>query len=225
MQLTVREISALLRVPEKTVVRWIEDQGLPAGEVQGQYRLNRSELVEWATAHHVTIPEAVLRGGEDTEAPQPSLADALRLGGIVRLLPGTDKPEVLRSMVDRMPLPVDADRAFLHQVLLSREKLGSTGIGGGYAIPHARNPIVLDVAGPQVTLCFLERPVDFQALDGKPVHTFFALVSPTVRAHLHMLSRIGYALQRPEFRTLVDQRAPDEDILKAAAVVDQGLEG
>ena len=68
-----------------------------------------------------------------------------------------------------MKLPDDVDREFLYQVLLAREALGSTGIGDGIAIPHVRNPIVLHLSRPTVTLCFLEQPVDFGALDGQPV--------------------------------------------------------
>src|SRR5438034_985186 len=62
-----------------------------------------------------------------------------------------------------------------------REALQSTGVGDGIAIPHVRNPIVLHVSRPMITLCFLERPIDFGALDGKPVHVLFSLISPTVR--------------------------------------------
>ena len=59
-------------------------------------------------------------------------------------------------------------REFLYQILLARESLGSTGIGDGVAIPHVRNPVVLHVSEPVVTLSFLETPIDFHALDGKP---------------------------------------------------------
>jgi PTS system nitrogen regulatory IIA component len=101
---------------------------------------------------------------------------------------------VLRSVVELLRLPDHVDREFLLQVLLARESLGSTGIGDGIAIPHARNPIVLNVERPTITLCFLENPVDFAALDGLPVTMLFTLVNPTVRAHLHLLSRLAFIL-------------------------------
>ena len=85
-----------------------------------------------------------------------------------------------------MRLPEEVDSEFLYQVLLAREALGSTGMGDGIAIPHVRNPIVLHLSRPMVTLCFLETPIDFGSLDGKPVTTLFTLISPTVRAHLHL---------------------------------------
>ena len=79
---------------------------------------------------------------------------------------------------------------------MARESLGSTGIGDGIAIPHVRNPIVMHIPRPTITLCFLEHPIDFGALDGQPVHTLFTIVSPTVRAHLHLLLPPGLRAAR-----------------------------
>jgi mannitol/fructose-specific phosphotransferase system IIA component (Ntr-type) len=73
--------------------------------------------------------------------------------------------------------------------------LQSTGVGDGIALPHVRNPAVLELATPMVCLCFLEAPVEFNALDGKPVNTLFVPLSPDVRIHLHLLSRISFALR------------------------------
>ena len=61
-------------------------------------------------------------------------------------------------------LPDEVDREFLFQVLVAREALEPTAIGDGIAIPHVRNPIVLHVPEPAITLCFLEAAVDFGAL-------------------------------------------------------------
>ncbi len=91
----------------------------------------------------------------------------------------------------------------------------STAIGEGIAIPHVRNPIVLHLVRPTVTLSFLERPVDFAALDGQPVTTLFTLISPTVRAHLHLLSRLGFVLRDPEVKGAVVRQAPREQIIDA----------
>lgn len=67
-----------------------------------------------------------------------------------------------------------------------------------------------------ITACFLERPVDFGALDGRPVHALFTLISPTVRAHLHLLSRLSFALRDPAFKDAVVRQASREEILAAA---------
>src|SRR6266704_2983102 len=120
---------------------------------------------------------------------------------------------IKQGVVDLMKLPDEVDRDFLYKVLLAREALGSTGVGDGIAIPHVRNPIVLHLSRPMVTLCFLERPVDFGALDGQPVTTLFTLISPTVRAHLHLLSRLGFALRDPAFKSAVTRQTSRDEIL------------
>jgi PTS system nitrogen regulatory IIA component len=145
------------------------------------------------------------------------------VGGIVYRLDGTDKESVLRAVVEHMRLPEEVDRAFLLRVLLAREALQSTGIGDGIAIPHVRNPIVLHVPRPMVTLCFLEKPIDFGALDGKPVHVLFSLVSPTVRAHLRLLSRLSFALHDAGFKKAVTRQASRDEILNEARRVEATL--
>jgi PTS system nitrogen regulatory IIA component len=115
------------------------------------------------------------------------------------------------------------DREFLFRVLLAREGLASTGIGDGIAIPHVRNPIVLHVARPTITLCFPEVPVDFGAMDGQPVRALFTLVSPTVRSHLHLLTRLAFALRDEGFKKLVLGQGSRDDLLAEAARVEGRL--
>jgi PTS system nitrogen regulatory IIA component len=222
MQLSVRDVMRALNVPEKTIYRWINHDGLPASCVNGQFRFNRAELLEWATAHHVPISGDLLDSGSHA-LPVPELADALEAGGVFYRLPGKDRESALRSVVEVMPLGDDVDRPMLLGVLLAREALASTGIGDGIAIPHVRSPIVLHVAQPMITLCFLAQPIEFDAMDGQPVHTLFSVISPTVRAHLHLLSRLAFSLRDPGFKSaLLAQQAPDV-ILREARRVEAGL--
>ena len=169
-KLTVREAAALLSTSEKSVYRWIKQGLLPAYRINDQYRINRAELLEWATARKLHVSPEIFAEPESEGGAPPALEEALRAGGIHYRVGGRDKESVLRAVVDTMKLPEDVDPEFLYQVLLAREALGSTGIGDGIAIPHVRNPIVLHLSRPTVTLCFLEQPVDFGALDGQPVH-------------------------------------------------------
>ena len=141
MQLTVRAISKLFKVPEKTVYRWIEQDDLPSSLIDGHYGFNRGELVEWATARHIPVPDELFQTTDSNVAALPTLTEALRAGGIFHRLKGTDKESVLRATVAAMPLPQDVDRHLLLQMLLARETLQSTGVGEGIAIPHAQHPL------------------------------------------------------------------------------------
>jgi PTS system nitrogen regulatory IIA component len=220
MQIDVREAARLLSVSEKTIYRWIKRGEIPGFRVSGQYRFSRTELLEWATGRKIGVRPEIFKDPEENEG-DPGIEESLRAGGIHYRVPGSSKEGVLSAVIALMSLPEDIDRRFLLDVLLSRESLGSTGIGEGLAIPHVRNPIVLQSPFPTMTLCFLETPVDFDSLDGKPVHTLFTLVSPTVRTHLRILSRLTYALRQPVFRSAVDAQADREAILAGARAVDR----
>lgn len=215
MQLTVREVANLLNTSDKSVYRWISDGDLPAYRVSGQYRFNRAELIEWATARRINVSPKLFQETEREQLPLPDLAETLQAGGIFYRVGGKDKAAVLRNLVDLLRLPDVVDREFLFQVLWAREVLESTAFGEGIAIPHVRNPIVLHINKPMVTLCFLEHPVDFGALDGQPVSALFSLISPTVRAHLHLLSRLAFFLRDVQFKRLVQNQAGREEILEA----------
>jgi PTS system nitrogen regulatory IIA component len=224
VQLTVRDAAKLLSVSEKTIYRWINQGSLPAYRVNEQYRFNRAELLEWATARKINVSVEIFHEPESSATPLPGLVDAMETGGIFYRLGGTDKESVLRAIVETMRLPDEVDREFLFRVLLAREALGSTGIGDGIAIPHVRNPVVLHVPRPAVCLCFLERPIDFGALDGRLVFALFSLISPTVRAHLHLLSRLSFALHDPGFKRVITGQGARDEILREARRVEAGLD-
>jgi PTS system nitrogen regulatory IIA component len=214
MQLTVKEAAKELNVAEKTVYRWIQSGGLPAYRVAGEYRINRAMLFDWAGSRKAPSGTAEPAAEPDPNA-MPALSAALAAGGIRHGLPGATKPDVLKAAVAALDLPGNINRDFLLQALLMREQLQSTGIGDGVAIPHVRNPAVLGLAAPQVSLFFLAEPVGFDALDGKPVHALFIPLSPSVRVHLHLLGKIAFALRDPRIKELV-ARAADADTLMEA---------
>jgi len=216
MKLLVKDAARLLEVSEKTIYRWVKQGSIPAYRLNEQYRFNRAELLEWATSHRLAVSPEIFREEESETASLPHLTDALRAGGIHYRIGGSDRASVLRQVVETMRLPAEVDREFLYEVLLAREALGSTAIGDGIAIPHVRNPVILHLERPMITVCFLEQPVEFGALDGRPVAVLFTLISPTVRAHLHLLSRLSFALRDPELKDAVLRQASRDELIAAA---------
>ena len=223
MELRVRDVAKLFAVAEKKIYNWIEEKKLPASEINGQYRFNRSELLEWATAHQIPLSGKIFAEPANGGTPLSGLADALEAGGIHHNVGGTDSESVLQAIVNTMPLPDDADREMLLDVLLAREALGSTGVGDGIAIPHVRSPVVVHVPRAMISLCFLTNPIDFDAIDGKPVNAMFSFISPTIRVHLHLLSRLAFGLQDIGFKAAVLRQASAEEILQEARRVEGGL--
>jgi nitrogen PTS system EIIA component len=222
MHLTVADVAALLRTPPKQIYRWIDDGELNCNWFHDQPRFNRTELLEWATARH--MPLAVEQFLDDEGDPEnfPTLVASLGEGGIHYNIGGADRPSVLRAVVDVMHLP-EVEKETLVQVLLAREATGSTGIGDGIAIPHVRQPIVMGGSAASISLCFLEHPVDFCAIDGSPIHTLFLMISTTVRGHLQTLAKLSAALSDPGFKNAVLRRASTEEILHEAGRVEAGL--
>lgn len=104
----------------------------------------------------------------------------------------------------------DFDPAIVLDVLLEREKLGSTGIGDGIAIPHGK---LNNIDNLMISFGRSRRGVDFNAMDGKPVHLFFLLLAPenSTGQHLKALAKISKMLKDPTFR---------EDLMKAKSNAD-----
>lgn len=215
MELTTSDVARLFRVSAGTVVRWVQDENLPASEVDSQYRFNREELLEWATIHKLAIPAAILQPARGGQAAEPSLADALACGGVAYGVAGSERAELLRAALQGLPLPDDADREALLGLFLARERMGTTAVGDGIAIPHPRCPLVLGLPHSAVRLCFLAQPHDFGAADGKPVDTLFLMACRTVHEHLQLLARLATALRSEAFRQVLAQRAAAAEIIAA----------
>lgn len=220
MQLTVREAARHFGVDETTVRRWISQRGLPAHRANEQIYMNAVELWEWAVENGIPVSRQLLDQARGSPDIVPVLSELLRAGGIFDDISGNTKADVLGQFVERLPLMPQQDRAFLLGVLEAREAMGSTGVGDGIAIPHVRNPIVLQIERPFVTLGLLRHSIDFGSMDGKPVHALFMVVSPTVPAHLTILARLGFALRDDTLRRLLRDRAPADEILDRVALVE-----
>jgi len=207
VQLSVRELAPLLEVSEKTIYRWIRDRKIPAFRVGDLYRFDRAEIVEWAQTRRITVSPAILSEPRQT-ARLSTLGDALLVGG-------TGRDEALSRVANLLRLPDGVDRALLGRALIARENLASTGVGAGIAVPHPRTPLPIQLDVAALGLCFLDQPVEFGAQDGRPVTTLFVLVSPSLPAHLHLLSRLGLVLRHAAVIEALKAR-PARDVLMAA---------
>ncbi len=127
------------------------------------------------------------------------IVEFLQPGAVVDDLTGTTAPAVLAELARPLAAASRVDAQRLIDTLVEREKLGSTGIGDGVAIPHGK------VAGLPAIIASFGRSipgVDFNAIDGKPTHLFFTLFAPenSAGAHLKALARISRIFKNPAFR-------------------------
>src|SRR5919109_647527 len=130
------------------------------------------------------------------------IAEFLREDLILPDLQATDKPGVLRELCVPIGRVFALDAGRLTEVLLEREKLGSTGIGEGVAIPHGK---LGGVPGLLAAFGRKRAGVDFAAIDGKPTYLFFVLFAPDNSAGLHLkaLARISRLFKQPQFRQAI----------------------
>jgi PTS system nitrogen regulatory IIA component len=136
---------------------------------------------------------------------------------IIEDLQASDKTGVVRELavlLQRRGKVQDAEEVV--RVVLERESHGSTGIGDGIAIPHAKSRTVGDTV---VAFGRSLRGVDFQTLDGRPAHLFFLLVSPEDHPgdHLKMLARISRVLRNADLRERLRTCADSSEIQKLIA--------
>jgi PTS system nitrogen regulatory IIA component len=223
MLLSLTETAALLNADEKKVLHWIRKEGLPACKVNDEYRLNKVDLLEWATEQRIKVSPEIFADTDGTEESSPPLSRMIKAGGVFYDVAGDSKEQVLRTIVGLLDIPPAIDRDFMLQVLLAREALGTTAIGDGIAIPHVRNPILLRVDAPTITLCFLKHPIDFKAVDEKPVDTLFTLITPSVKLHLHLLAKLAYVLRDPRFKTVLQRQGPASEILAAVRLIESEM--
>ena len=127
---------------------------------------------------------------------------------------GTTKPQVLRELAGPLAHKYpELDLATITAVLAERERLGSTAIGDGIAIPHGKLPGVKQIVG---TFGRHRVGVDFDSLDGKPTHLFFVLVAPedSTSLHLKALARVSRLFKDGSFRERLMLAKDAEEIFR-----------
>ena len=141
------------------------------------------------------------------------IMDFLNKKAISVNLKATDKEGVIRELVELLSNAAEIkNKEELIKAVLSREALGSTGIGQGVGIPHAKSQNVKELIA---AFGLSRNGVDFDSLDGEPVHIFFLLLAPEESAgpHLKALARISRMLKDKFFRDLLRKAKDENDIL------------
>ncbi|MEE9567260.1 MAG: PTS sugar transporter subunit IIA [Desulfobacteria bacterium] len=137
------------------------------------------------------------------------ILDTLKEEAVISELDAADKKGVLEKLTGPVAKASGVNQEEMVRVLLERERLGSTGIGGGIAIPHGK---LKSLKSLLVGFGRSRKGVDFEAIDGKPAHLFFLLMAPenSTGDHLRMLARISRLLKDSTFKqrlmTAADRR-------------------
>jgi fructose-specific phosphotransferase system IIA component len=139
------------------------------------------------------------------------IGDILTEDVVVTGLAGNSKDEIIDAMIElvgRSPKIIDKEK--VRDAIFEREKIMSTGVGNGFAIPHGKTDAVSDIVA---AFAVTAEPIDYQSLDEKPVRLVFLLVGKDnmVGPHIKLLSRISRLMNKEEFRKrLIELKTPRE---------------
>ena len=143
------------------------------------------------------------------------ISDILEEKYIIVHLSGTTKNDVINALIEvagQSPKVLDKDK--VRTAIFEREKIMSTGVGNGFAIPHGKTDSVADVVA---AFGITSEPIDYQSLDEKPVRLIFLLVGKDsmVGPHIKLLSRISRLMNKEEFRNKLIQSQSQHEVLEA----------
>jgi nitrogen PTS system EIIA component len=226
MDLKIKDVADLLNVSETTIRRWLADGKIPAYRINHQYRFSRVEIEDWVMGHKIGkvqgelpfVAKATEESSSDSKHKtksgnkQFSLYRAIHKGDVIHHVPGNTKEEVIRTTMKKVAKDLNLDSDFLTDLLLDREKMQPTALNHGIGIPHTRD-FLLDAYNDVVTIAFLDKPIPYGALDGKPVHTLFFLFACEDKRHLHLLAKIAHLCSLTATQEMLQCNPTKEQVL------------
>jgi PTS system nitrogen regulatory IIA component len=204
------EAARLLNVTEATLMRWVRQGLLRSADGRGQ-RFERIEVERWARQRG--LPLGAARRPRPTP-PEDLLAAAVERGAVTAGVKSATASEAIEIAVGALPGLDDQARRQLLDRVLERERMASTSLGHGFALPHPRKPPSELIDEAMVSVVFPDVPLDWVALDGEPVHTVFLLLSPSAAVHLQILSRVAHSLRSPDLPSFLRERPSQAQLVE-----------
>lgn len=139
------------------------------------------------------------------------ILDVMPKEAILDDLKSQNKKGLLEELVAPLAASTDLNSEDLVRVLMERERLGSTGIGGGIGIPHGK---IKDLESLVLGFGLSRKGIDFESIDGEPTHIFFVLITPedSTGLHLKLLARISRILKNDQFKERLLSAADQDEI-------------
>lgn len=144
-----------------------------------------------------------------------NLAELIKKGGVYSDVEGSSPEEIYKKLTGMLSLPDGVSADSVYKALCDREKVMSTAVGNGIALPHARIPLMKDGTEQRVCVLYLKNPIDMSAPDELKVSFMFVILSANPQAHLQVLSSLVSLFQNKEFKALLDKHAGEAELLSA----------
>ena len=150
-----------------------------------------------------------------------NICQLIENGGVFDNIEGSTPEEIYDAVSKLVPLPIGLERNVFRNELVEREKILSTAVGNGIAIPHPRKPLIKNDEDQRIIVCYPKRPLSMGEPDERKVGTMFILLSKTNQVHIQALSAIAKLIHKKDFRDLLETR-PDVKKL-TSAIVNSGV--
>ena len=214
----------MLRVNERTVLRMLKTGQLHGTKIGGQWRFNSSQIDSLffaATEEEESGDHVPLSALTHTHISIP-VSRMMHETRMLMDMSATDATEAIEELTDhRLLSTVLLDTADLRTKCQAREKLLSTGVGDGVAIPHPRDPASTLRAPAIIVFGHSRKGIPFGAADGLPVHLFFLMCSQNIELHLYLMGRLARLLRTPEFIPKCRQCETPEDVMRLVMTVER----
>lgn len=229
--MTIKEVSKYLKMNERTVYKLIQAGQIPAAKLGKQWRLDKEKLNDWIGFKMSEMPAEDLEHLEkDHKEAVIKISPLLKKENIVFNLYAKSKTQAIQKLVDVIAKNnklTAAQRDKLLGAVMEREKLCSTAIGEGVAIPHPRNVVITEIKRPLLALGVIKHGMDFESIDGKPTQLIFLLSAPRSDIHLKIMARLSRLLKDKVFRYKLVNAENYEDFMqtvkaKKASLYEEG---
>lgn len=209
MDLTIQEVSTLLQVSEDQITTWLDEGKIPAYKIQDEVRFSREEIEDFVVRSH----HEVNRDQEFAVGMQHfNLFRAIHKGFVFDNIEGSTKEEIIRNTMSAIAKDLDINPDGVADLLLEREEKMSTALNEGVALPHTRD-FLLNKTHDIVAIVYPKEPIDYGALDQKPVHTLFFMFACQDKRHLNLIAKIAYFCNQKENIDFLKGKPSKKDVL------------
>lgn len=142
-----------------------------------------------------------------------TISDLIAKGGVYSDIAGENAQDVYRVLSETIHLPQGMTADVFYNALCDREKILTTAVGNGIALPHAQTPVLKNLEDECIALCYLRNPIDMGAPDGRPVYVMFVLMTSSPQTHLAIISQLARYLQKPELKQALERHADNTELI------------
>ena len=201
---SIKDLSIKYKIPEANLKKIILENKIPHAGEDGKLKVNLRVFDQWMASNIKTLPPEKLEEIESADNKSTLLIyPMLNDKRVIFNPPDSTKLQVLTRLVDTLAESKGTAKKNVKHILkavIERERLCSTAIADGVAIPHPRSSMETYVTEPLLVLAISKKGIHFESDDGKPTNLFFLICANSIDIHLKVMARLSRLLRSPKFR-------------------------